>query len=180
MIPNFGSFNFRDLHENNVLITRRIYSIEAKPEANKPVLIDFGRGAVTGALSQRLSSEIETELRRIIQDIDAYGALIWDLTKFWMGITHRSLVPTALIDIIRKCMARNGDERPNMRSVLRMLESLESAIMYNHFIPESRLSEAEKMIAAIARPTPSGSSYRGRDFKMSFEKIDEDDDKYWD
>ena len=179
----FGLFNCRDLHENNVLVTERVYPIETNPEANKPVLIDLGRGAVTGSLSQRLSVENETEGRGIIQDVDAYGALIWELTKRWMSATHRSTVPAALVDIVAKCMSRNENERPNMRSVIRMLESLGNAFIYNHFVPESSKSEAEELVtakarleqspAAIGRPIPSAPSYRGRNLKMSIETIDE-------
>ena len=188
MVPIFGLFNSRDLHENNVLVTARVYPIETNPEANKPVLIDLGRGAVTGSLSQTLSIQNESEGRGILQDVDAYGALIWELTKRWMSATHRSTVPVALVDIVGRCMSRNKDERPNMGSIIRMLESLESAFIYNHFLPEWSKSEAEELVTAtarleqspstIGRPIPSAPSYRGRNLKMSIEKIDENSDEW--
>jgi hypothetical protein len=141
--------NGRDLHENNVLVTKRFNLADAiRPEENRPVLIDFGRGSVTRGLgnlqdlevhsdsedetdSDHSDSEDETgagevlealEPSTIAQDIQAYGVLIWELTLRWTKLTNHTMIPTPLIDLIAECMSPNEGYRPTMRDIMRSFD----------------------------------------------------------
>jgi len=113
----------RDLHEGNVLVTTSFHIASLlEPEETSAVLIDFGRGQVTGKASgdpeETGSPEPMDDVKA--QDIYDYGALLMDLTRYWVEKTGRTTVPPVLVNIITKCTREDG--RARMRVVTDMWE----------------------------------------------------------
>lgn len=93
-----------------------------EPEEAAAVLIDFGRGQTTerssGDPEESATPELVGDAKA--QDVYDYGALLGDLTRFWMKKTGRTTVPPVLVNIIAKC---TGEEnRIRMRQVVDMWE----------------------------------------------------------
>lgn len=181
---SFALMNGSDLHENNVLVTRRFYAADAQdPEANRPVLIDFGRGSLrSGLLNQDEGEDVFNwedqdvvhglELHTIAEDIQAYGALIWELTLRWMKMTDCNMIPRPLVEIMANCMSPDPEDRPSMVEVVRLLEVLERETRTKSgktkSVSEISRKDAKAMLKPLLmssadRPKPSAPSYRQMD-----------------
>lgn len=201
----------RDLHEKNVLVTKRFHSADVNyPEDKKPVLIDFGRGSVSGGFgnlqdveentyhsdsegdtnrapsgleNEASEDEIpEVELSTIMKDILAYGVLLWELTLHWTKLTKHTMIPTALVDLMAKCMSSNETERPTMKDAERTLERLGDNLQKNSETQVSFTSrEAAKMIleplwldSGKSVPKPSSAGYSRSLPSFSYTRIRDD------
>jgi len=175
-----------DLHENNVLVTKRLYADVAIPEAKIPVLIDFGRGKVKRVfVNQDGDSHISDEQRRtrddfsfsphtISEDIQAYGGLIWELTSRWMQMTNRRTIPRPLVELMSDCLALRLERLTSMEGVIWSFEELERQLPGHApqgkrvILEEISWKEAKALLEphlarASDRPTPSAPSYRQAD-----------------
>lgn len=186
-----------DLHDKNVLVTKRLHGADYKyPETYSPVLIDFGRGIAVNTFAPNNSGSddkmtaslgstskeipIENQEYCIAGDIDAYGALTWELSKRFMRL-KKTKIPRAVVDIFAKCMAIKEEDRPTMREVVKMFDELEEDWMdeSGSAIPEMSEMEAEVLLRpslefsprSTARPKPSAPDYI-RSALFSHEKID--------
>ena len=149
------------------------------PEDDRPVLIDFGRGTlINNLLEQEQAEDGITEkvidvppslkFHTIAEDIFAYGGLIWELTKRWMGKTNRTIVPIPLVEVIEKCIAPMEDDRLTMAAVVSMFESFETNFVGDSWTSESGISlkEAESLLRPLLascvseRPKPSAPTFR--------------------
>ena len=86
------------------------------------MLIDFGRGQsierASGDPEDTATPEPMDDAKA--QDIYDYGALLLDLTHYWVEKTGRTSVPPVLVNIIEKCTREEGQAR--MRQVVDMWE----------------------------------------------------------
>ena len=97
------------------------------------MLIDFGRGSFSSSLVEKDEYSEQKIVDRstlltlwhtaIAKDIYDYGRLIWQLTKRWMELTRRTVVPVPLVDLIAKCLSKT--DQPTMDEVTRSFESFE-------------------------------------------------------
>jgi len=105
------SLTCSDLHEGNVLITTKYHKASfTESEETAAVLIDFGRGQITERSRvdpEALVSDAVMDDAKA-RDIFDYGALMRDLTFFWMEKTGRTSVPQFLLDLIQKCTGEEG------------------------------------------------------------------------
>lgn len=86
----------------------------------------------------------------ISADVYAYGILLWDVIRFWMMRTKRTVIPTDLLKITEHCLSSDKIHRPNMFNVCSRMEDLAWRL---HEHPEAAdtisLEEGEKIISEI-------------------------------
>ena len=181
ILSHFALIVGSDLHENNVLVTKRQYSADAQtPEANRPILIDFGRGSLRSSLVNQdgihdiPDSDDEKVAQRLdlhtaVKDVQAYGALIWELTLRWMKLTDHKTISHPLVKVIADCLSPDPDDRPSMRAVIKSLEALDNSAWGNTRKGKTDLEITRKdakawlnplLASSLDRPKPSAPSYQ--------------------
>ena len=182
-------------------MTKRQYWADAQtPEANSPILIDFGRGSLRSSLLNQdedryiSNSDYEDvashlELHTIADDIQAYGALIWELTLRWMKLTNRKMIPEPLVKVIADCLSPDPDDRPSMIDVVKSFETLDGSSQGKDGKEKSASEISRKdaqaylnplLTSSVDRPKPSVPSYRPtisfsyRTIGWSYESDDEE------
>jgi hypothetical protein len=109
------------------------------------------------------------DLHTVVEDVQAYGALIWELTLRWMKLTDHKTIPHPLVKVIADCLSPDPDDRPSMRAVITSLEALDNSASGNTRKGKTDLEITRKeaktwlnplLASSLDRPKPSAPSYR--------------------
>jgi hypothetical protein len=95
----------RDLHQGNVLVTKRADSATLTPVSTTAVLIDFGRGRVDHEIDAGNPRHVAGH--NITKDISDYGFLIHDLVQQWMDSAAQTKLPRVVLDVIESALEQS-------------------------------------------------------------------------
>jgi len=109
------------------------------------------------------------DLHTTVEDVQAYGALIWELTLRWMKLTDHKTIPRPLVKVIADCLSPDPDDRPSMIEVVRSLEASGNGAWGKTRKGKTDLEISRKeakallnplLASSLDRPKPSAPSYR--------------------